>query len=135
MSSKSPPNNKGAAKAYAVGYGKPPKSGQFKPGQSGNPKGKPKGQPSLSEMVLAEAACIVKVKQGEEIIHLTKKQFVIRRLFDMAAKGNLAAARVLFEIIAKAEAAAEKSAPQELPLTEDEIALIKEMNQGGAGPS
>ncbi|MEW9922579.1 DUF5681 domain-containing protein, partial [Marimonas sp. MJW-29] len=28
---------------YEVGYGKPPKSAQFKPGKSGNPKGRPKG--------------------------------------------------------------------------------------------
>lgn len=27
---------------YDIGYGKPPVSGQFKPGQSGNPKGRPK---------------------------------------------------------------------------------------------
>ena len=26
-----------------VGYGKPPRSRRFKPGQSGNPKGRPKG--------------------------------------------------------------------------------------------
>ncbi len=28
---------------YTVGYGKPPKSGQFKKGKSGNTKGRPKG--------------------------------------------------------------------------------------------
>jgi hypothetical protein len=28
---------------YGVGYGKPPKASQFSPGQSGNPKGRPKG--------------------------------------------------------------------------------------------
>jgi hypothetical protein len=28
---------------YAVGYGKPPHKNQFKPGRSGNPKGRPKG--------------------------------------------------------------------------------------------
>ena len=27
---------------YEVGYGRPPKSGQFKKGQSGNPKGRPR---------------------------------------------------------------------------------------------
>lgn len=28
---------------YKTGYGKPPKKSQFKPGHSGNPKGRPKG--------------------------------------------------------------------------------------------
>ncbi|MBL4544643.1 MAG: hypothetical protein JKP95_01895 [Oceanicaulis sp.] len=30
---------------YEVGYGKPPKATQFKKGQSGNPRGRPKMQP------------------------------------------------------------------------------------------
>ena len=29
---------------YEIGYGKPPKHTQFKPGQSGNSKGRPRGQ-------------------------------------------------------------------------------------------
>lgn len=32
-----------APKQYKVGYGNPSKSTQFKPGQSGNPKGRTKG--------------------------------------------------------------------------------------------
>ena len=39
--------------AYEVGYGKPPTGSQFKPGRSGNPKGRARGAknrlPSLSE--------------------------------------------------------------------------------------
>ena len=30
-------------KDYEVGFGKPPKSKQFRKGKSGNPKGRPKG--------------------------------------------------------------------------------------------
>lgn len=29
---------------YEIGYGRPPKQYQFKPGQSGNPRGRPRGQ-------------------------------------------------------------------------------------------
>ena len=39
---------------YKVGYGKPPKSGQFKRGKSGNPKGRPKGSQKLATDLAAE---------------------------------------------------------------------------------
>jgi hypothetical protein len=129
MNPESSPASGGASKAaYTVGYGKPPKPTQFKPGQSGNKNGRPKGQPSTQEMLLAEAARIVKVKLGEEIVHLSKKQVVIRKLFDMAAHGNLAAARLILDHLGKAEATVEANAPAEQPLTEEELAVLKEIN-------
>ena len=40
-----------AGKAYEVGYGKPPKSGQFKPGQSGNPNGRPRAKKDVRSIL------------------------------------------------------------------------------------
>ena len=37
-----------AASSYEVGYGKPPAKNRFKPGQSGNPKGRPRGAKNRS---------------------------------------------------------------------------------------
>ena len=64
---------------YNVGYGKPRSHGRFKPGQSGNPKGRPKGaknkSPTLHEerlksSVLEEAYRTIKVNDGDKPVSL-----------------------------------------------------------------
>lgn len=47
---------------YEVGYGKPPKHGQFAPGTSGNPKGRPRGSKNFASIVLKESQQRVLVK-------------------------------------------------------------------------
>lgn len=39
---------------YEVGYGKPPQRTQFKKGQTGNPKGRPKGATTFAEAAMRE---------------------------------------------------------------------------------
>jgi hypothetical protein len=56
---------------YAVGYARPPKANQFQPGQSGNLTGRPRGRPSLDELMLEEAARVVKFQAGDKIMHWT----------------------------------------------------------------
>ena len=43
--------NQSDKKDYEVGYGKPPKRTRYKPGQSGNPKGRPKGSKSRRAVI------------------------------------------------------------------------------------
>lgn len=99
------------APKYLTGYKKPPKAHQFKPGKSGNPRGRPKGVPTLQEVMTKEAAKLVKVKQGDKIESVPKIAVVARRVFAQALEGDLSAARLIFQLTAD-------PTPAEVPITE-----------------
>jgi len=68
----------------------------WKPGQSGNPNGRPKRGESLSEilrMLGEERDVRIKGVPGE----ITKKEAVGRRLYDLALRGNVAALKYLMD--------------------------------------
>ena len=44
----------GGKKTHEVGYGKPPKAHRFKPGRSGNPRGRPKGSRNKGRLLQFE---------------------------------------------------------------------------------
>ena len=90
MSKKDAPTKKDG---YDVGYGKPPMQTQFKPGKSGNPKGRHKGQPGFNELFLREAGRLVKVETPGGIQTCTRAEVVIRKLFNAANTGDLNSAK------------------------------------------
>lgn len=57
----------GVGKDYKVGYGRPPKSHQFKKGQSGNPKGRPKYPTTIKEALVRNLS--KKVTITEDGVH------------------------------------------------------------------
>lgn len=97
MSKKEVTKKKGG---YDVGYGKPPAKSQFKPGQSGNPKGRPKGQPGFTELLLREAGRLVKLETPNGIQTCTKAEVIMRRLFNAASTGDFQAAKFVMSHMA-----------------------------------
>ncbi|MFN3890735.1 MAG: DUF5681 domain-containing protein [Beijerinckiaceae bacterium] len=59
---------------YEVGYGRPPKASRFKPGQSGNRKGRPKGSLSMSTLVGRELDRKVTVRIGGKLRTMTNRE-------------------------------------------------------------
>lgn len=99
---------------YEVGYAKPPASTRFKPGQSGNPKGRPRGsknkKPRLNEerfkeIILAEAYRTIKVYDGDRKVTIPMAQAVVRALAVNAAKGQHRAQRLFAELVSSTERA------------------------------
>ena len=84
----------------AVGYRRPPKSGQFKKGQSGNPRGQPKpGRPSgnnVLDILEDEARRTVTVRDGGKAGPVTMLRLALLSLMRQAAQGDIGAVRMLF---------------------------------------
>lgn len=114
-----------ASASDTVGYRRPPKQHQFKPGQSGNPKGRPKGAPTLQELMAKEATKHVKLKQGDKVIVVPKLEALTRRVFNTALEGDLAAARMVFQLAAGPDAPATAESADSFALPGDDV--IKRM--------
>lgn len=90
-----------------VGYGNPPKPNRFKPGQSGNPKGRPKGANSLGRLLDRELREKVTIREGKTTRKITKKEALVKRLVKDAADGKASAMRDLMALIQAGEMKAE----------------------------
>lgn len=90
---------------YRVGPGRPPKEYQFKPGQSGNPKGASRKPRSIASdlKALFERALSAKVKlrQGEKEKIVSKAAAGIEQLVNQFAKGDRHARRDLITLAEK----------------------------------
>ncbi len=66
---------------YEIGYGKPPEHTQFKKGQSGNSKGRPKGSKNLTADRTEELAEMIVVTEGGRRRPISKQRAMIKSLF------------------------------------------------------
>ncbi len=105
-----------------VGYGKPPIHTQFKPGQSGNAKGRTKGSRNLLTDLSRELAEKLVVTEAGKTKRITKQQAVIKALLGKALKGDVRAASALLRLIPASEAATHATqAAQSLSSTDQAI--------------
>ena len=84
---------------YEIGYAKPPAKSQFKPGQSGNVKGRPRKKPKPSgvpqdwdqrykDIFLEEAYRTIPIREGDKTIKIPLIQAVVRRMGLDALRGD-----------------------------------------------
>jgi hypothetical protein len=82
-----------------IGYGKPPANTRFKKGQSGNPKGRPKGSTSFTSSAYRVLQERVNINEGGRRKNVTKLVAALKQIANKAASGDANTLRLLITIV------------------------------------
>ncbi len=86
---------------YEVGYRKPPTKSQFKPGVSGNPKGRKKGTLNLKTDLEQELSERIRIREGDQDKTVSKQRAMLKALMSKSLKGDARAVSILVMLIGK----------------------------------
>jgi hypothetical protein len=90
-----PPTGPSSFATYSVGYSKPPREHRFKPGQSGNPKGRPKGSKNTATLLRAILDRKVEMRTDGLVRKVSVREAMLMRFAEAALKGDTKAAAFL----------------------------------------
>lgn len=99
-----------------VGPGKPPRHTRFKPGQSGNPKGRPKGSKNLATELQQQLRKMVTITVDGKQKRMTVQEVIARRLANDSMKGVTKAIELLIKLASAKPDEAGKDAAQDTEL-------------------
>jgi hypothetical protein len=85
-----------------VGYKHPPREHQFRPGQSGNPAGRPKGARSLRTDLREELAELMPFGEGDQAVELSKQRVLVKNLVAAAIAGDPRAMATVLSLASRA---------------------------------
>jgi hypothetical protein len=95
--------------SYTVGYKKPPKESQFKPGKSGNAKGRPRQVRSIKDYLESELRSVLHLNAPGKSKTIPKLEALVKLLVALALKGNIGAVRIVLANISDTPSAKERT--------------------------
>jgi hypothetical protein len=95
---------------FEVGYRKPPKSGQFKKGVSGNPAGRPKKASDFGSQLMRELNSPVAINENGKRTVIRKFEGIAKQLVNKSLAGHLPSSRL---VLAQYQQELEKEAEQQ----------------------
>lgn len=115
---------------YEVGYGRPPKHSQFKPGESGNPAGRRKGTRGLRSDLEDVLKSRHTIQINKQAVTASKQWLMIMTLATRAATGDLRAAQILLPLIMQVLGAEDRgTGPRQL--SPQDQAILDQLLCGG----
>jgi hypothetical protein len=117
--------------AYEVGYGRPPRHTRFKPGQSGNPRGRPKNAKNLSTLLSEALNERVIVAENGRRRKITKREAIIAQLVNRSAQADLKATQMVLAMVQEVER--NKQAPSETAFDATDEKVLEQLRRRLSG--
>jgi Family of unknown function (DUF5681) len=129
------PRDKGAGKSrrstnlqdLAVGYGRPPVANRFKPGTSGNLRGRPKGAKNLTTLIKEAMIATIPIQEGEKTRRVTRLEGVVLRQIQSALKGNDKSAMAVLKMALQLGLLQDSSDSGEISLGREDERILNEL--------
>ena len=109
---------------YELGYMKPPKSGQFQPGQSGNPKGRPSGSKNTHKLLDEIVNEKIQMTKNGRPVRIRKKQAMLLQATNKAVQGDLRALQTLLPMMTAADDRNEQLAKVAEAIRQDDKGIL-----------
>jgi Family of unknown function (DUF5681) len=87
--------------AGPVGYACPPIASRFKPGRSGNPRGRPRNSRNLKTIIQSALTAPVVLREGARKRSVSKLEGIVLKQIESALKGNEKAALAALKMAAQ----------------------------------
>ncbi len=114
---------------YEVGYARPPKQTRFKKGQSGNPKGRPRGAKNMATLFTTALKERVVVTENGRRRSISKQEALVKHLVNKALSGDRRLLQLLLEEVRVIEARAESSATGDNPPDETDLRVFRQLQE------
>jgi hypothetical protein len=118
-----------------VGFGKPPKHSRFKPGQSGNSRGRPKGRVPTTQLLEQHLNAKITVTVGGTQKTITRREALIIGLVTDALKGKDRVRKQVLDLLLILEAKMSPEAHAGVSDVHDDAVINNLLQRYGVKPS
>ena len=112
---------------YEVGYGKPPRHTRFKPGQSGNPRGRPSGSKNLKTLLSEALNEPVTITENGRRRKITKREAIVRQVVNCSVTPDWRAVKIVFDLLRHIEGQIEPASPETSAFTAADEEVIEQL--------
>jgi Family of unknown function (DUF5681) len=108
-----------------IGYKRPPRHTQFRPGESGNPTGRRKSVRNFKTDLVAELHEQIPIRENGREMKITKQRAFIKALVAAAIKGDMRATNALVSFCTRSLGSEDEEGDANASPTDEDIDIIE----------